>query len=215
MQDRTPYRSNLRWSRLSAPLLFTAFALPLFYGSFQAHQKEKAARKLLPIAQRTLTLCSAFSDTCHITGTPILLDERLPRPGKTWKIRHLWSVECVANGRTLNMLLNAATEELSCLYAQGRTSQTSFSESFALPVKTSEEAVEVSLRLMRSLKMVPAGGKIALVEIPQKVQTKKAWQVLWNVRRPDATQPTRIKMLIDQVSGVPILIVDTHTLNKV
>src|SRR5688500_8710711 len=93
MQDRTPYRSNRRWSHLSAPLLFTAFALPLLYGSYQAQQKEKSARKLLPIARRALALCPAFSDTCHITGTPILLDERLPRSGATWKIRPLWSVE--------------------------------------------------------------------------------------------------------------------------
>jgi hypothetical protein len=214
MQDRTTYRSQRRGSRLAAPLLFLAFALPLLYGGYQARQNERAARRLLPVARRAVTLCSAFTDACHTTGEPTLLDEKLPRPQGTWKHRRLWSVECAANGRAYALLLNASTGELCSLYAEGRTSRETFSEPSVSPLKQPEQAVEASLRLMRSLNMVPAGGKIALVGTPRRIQTKKAWEVLWNVRRPDTAQPTQIKMQLDQYSGVPTLIVDTHALNN-
>lgn len=201
-------------NRLAAPLLFLTLALPLLAGAYQSYRCEQRNRVLRPVAQRALTLCTAFSDSCQTTGTPILWDEKLPRPGGKHRLRRLWNVECNAGGRAYALIFNALTGELSAIFAQGRSQVTTFQEPPALSLKTPSQALEASLTLLRQLKLVPEGSKIALAETPALIRHKEAWQVLWKVQRPESTQPTQIKLLIDRYSGVPVVVVNTHALDQ-
>jgi hypothetical protein len=213
-QNRTFRPVPRRGNRLTASVFVALIALPLLAIYVHARHREQEKRQLSPIAQRAATLCNLFNEGCRVSGPPVYWDSDLPRPEGRRKIRHIWSVECTANGRSYALLFNAATGELCSLFAQGRTSRTTFTEPPSAPIQSSEQAVEASLRLMKRLHLVPAGSKIALAETPAPVRTREAWEIQWNVRRPDSATPSRLKMFLDRRSSVPILYVDTHALNQ-
>jgi hypothetical protein len=194
--------------------LLTLTTLPGFAAHLQARRQQQEASQFAPLARRALTLCNTFSEGCRVASLPVYWDSDLPRPNGKRKIRHIWSVECTANGRAYALFFNASTGELCSLFAQGRTSLTKFHEPPDSPIQSSEQAIEASLRLVQRLDLIPAGSKIALAKTPTPVRTKEAWEVLWNVRRPDSAAPSRLKMLIDRYSRVPILLVDTHALDQ-
>lgn len=203
-----------KWAlMLGASLFVTLFG----FGLYRVHETHKVKTRLteFEVEKQALAICAGFSENASVLDKPTFRDEYLHVPTGGYRHRYLWFVPCKADGKHYQVMINDQTGKLTCLIADDRAQVARLDrKASAAYIRTPDQAISASVERMQELSIVSSGARIRLVRPPERQEDGRTWEIIWQVRRSQQSQPGLVKLLLDGQVGTPLLAVDHYELEQ-